>query len=175
MESGVRLPACSGPKGRPPLPWGPGPEPSAASALPPVHSPSTHDASPEGPPPSGRWVGAKGRSPASGTFFLCPPTPACPQVPGPAVLRSQLPCSRSCFRNPRLSEGGSLGAPRPSWGHRVISDTPGAPGRTTPRTQTGGETPEAYAPGREGAGQGSSGSSHRGSPRTQVLHQPRGA
>lgn len=115
-------------------------------------------------------MGAKGRSPAFWNLLsLSAPSPACPQVPGPAVLWSQLPSSSSRFRNPGLREGEGLWEVPSPPGGAVTTDTPrprggpypghggeGRPLRLMPVTET--EQREAAS---------CPGSSRRGSPRTQ--------
>ena len=90
----------------------------------------------------------------SGTFFLCPPPfPACPQVPGPTVLWSQLPSCSSCFRNPGLSEGEGLWELPSQPGGTVM--TPLRPRGGHTQDPGGGETPETYARDRARAARGS--------------------
>ena len=115
-------------------------------------------------------MGAKGRSPAFWNLLsLSAPSPACPQVPGLAVLWSQLPSSSSRFRNPGLREGEGLWEVPSPPGGAVTTDTPrprggpypghggeGRPLRLMPVTET--EQREAAS---------CPGSSRRGSPRTQ--------
>lgn len=155
-------PVRSGLKGRLPLSLGPrGPESSAPFIC--LH-PHPHTMPHQRVcPVSGCWVGAQGRSPVFWNLLsLSAPSPACPQVPGPTVLWSQLPSCSSCFRNPGLSEGEGLWELPSQPGGTVM--TPLRPRGAHTQDPGGGETPETYArEQREVAA--SSGSSHRGSRR----------